>query len=88
MKYPDSFLKLIEDFKKFPGIGNKTAERLALFTLSSLDKEAVESFSTHLLEGKDKDNRLSCLWCFNGVFVAYAKTQQETKRKCDYGCIR
>lgn len=54
MKYPDSFLKLIEDFKKFPGIGNKTAERLALFTLSSLDKDAVASFSTHLLEAKTK----------------------------------
>ncbi|MDY0346553.1 MAG: recombination mediator RecR [Acholeplasma sp.] len=54
MKYPESFLKLIEDFKKFPGIGSKTAERLALFTLSSMDKEDVNLFSTHLVDAKTK----------------------------------
>lgn len=53
MKYPESFLKLVEDFKKFPGIGKKTAERLALFTISTLDKEQVTLFSEHLNEAKE-----------------------------------
>ena len=30
MKYPNTILNLIECFKKLPGIGEKTAERLAL----------------------------------------------------------
>ena len=54
MKYPESFLKLIEDFKKFPGIGNKTAERLALYTLSQMDETDITRFSTHLVEAKTK----------------------------------
>ena len=53
MKYPESFLKLVEDFKKFPGIGKKIAERLALFTISTLDKEQVTLFSEHLNEAKE-----------------------------------
>ncbi len=53
MKYPDSFLKLVEDFKKFPGIGKKSAERLALFVISQMDKEVVSEFSNHLVSAKN-----------------------------------
>ena len=52
MKYPESFLKLVEDFKKFPGIGKKTAERLALYTISTIDKDQIDAFSQHLVEAK------------------------------------
>ena len=34
MKYPKRFLDLIDDFKKLPGIGKKTAERLALHVIT------------------------------------------------------
>lgn len=54
MKYPESFLKLVEDFKKFPGIGSKTAERLALYTLAEMDKPFIEAFSANLIEAKTK----------------------------------
>ena len=33
MNYPPTIKNLIECFKKLPGIGEKTAERLSLFTL-------------------------------------------------------
>lgn len=34
MKYPESLLNLIEFYKKLPGIGEKSAERMALATLN------------------------------------------------------
>lgn len=41
---PDSIRKLIESFKMLPGIGEKTAERLA-FSVINFDEEQVEMFS-------------------------------------------
>ena len=42
--YPDSIKSLIESFKFLPGIGEKTAERLA-FSVLDLEEEQVEFFS-------------------------------------------
>ena len=44
MNYPKTILNLIESFKKLPGIGEKTAERLALSTLN-MDDDTIETFS-------------------------------------------
>ena len=41
---PDSLEDLINQFSKLPGIGRKTAERLAIFILKE-DKENVNDFS-------------------------------------------
>ncbi len=56
MKYPQVINDLIESFKKLPGIGEKTAERLALFTLN-LDQEVLDVFSTSLKEVKKRVKR-------------------------------
>ena len=40
---PDSLKNLIESFKFLPGIGSKTAERLA-FSILDLDEEQAEKF--------------------------------------------
>ena len=53
MNYPRTILNLIECFKKFPGIGEKTAERLALSTLN-MDDEIINLFSKSLKDGKTK----------------------------------
>lgn len=53
MNYPKTILNLIECFKKFPGIGEKTAERLALSTLN-MDDEIINLFSKSLKDGKTK----------------------------------
>ena len=45
--------KLIEEFSKLPGIGKRSAERLAFHILKQ-PKENVESFSKALTEAKDK----------------------------------
>ena len=49
MKYPISMQDLIESFMLLPGIGPKTAERLAYHTILKLSEEQVEKFSKSLL---------------------------------------
>ncbi len=53
MNYPKTILNLIECFKKLPGIGEKTAERLALATLN-MDGEIIELFSNSLTNIQSK----------------------------------
>lgn len=60
--YPQTIQNLIECYNKLPGIGKKTAERLALATIN-LDLEVVELFSKSLLEVKQKIKR--CKNCNN-----------------------
>ena len=62
MKYPITILNLIECFKKLPGIGEKTAERLALSILE-YDDETIELFSKSLKDTKTKIRR--CEKCNN-----------------------
>ncbi len=49
--YPESIKNLIESFKYLPGIGEKTAERLA-FSILDLEEEQIELFSDSLLSVK------------------------------------
>ncbi len=60
--YPNSIKKLIESFKYFPGIGEKTAERLA-FSVLSLEKEQVDDLSNNIKMIKEKVTR--CKICNN-----------------------
>ena len=64
MKYPESIQNLIESFKHLPGIGEKSAERMAL-ALSILDMsdEDVNLFSKSLVDTKTKIVR--CKECNN-----------------------
>lgn len=48
IKYPESLQKLIDSFKKYPGIGPKNAERLAFFTIMNLKKEDALLFSDNI----------------------------------------
>ncbi|SFE14424.1 DNA replication and repair protein RecR [Peptostreptococcaceae bacterium pGA-8] len=51
--YPKPLAKLIGEFAKLPGIGNKTAQRLA-FHLLSQDKTEAEAFANAIIEAKEK----------------------------------
>ena len=44
MNYPQAFQDLVDCFKRLPGIGGKSAERLAYHVLS-MDKKYVDEFS-------------------------------------------
>jgi recombination protein RecR len=62
MKYPNTINNLIECFKKLPGIGEKSAERMALSTLD-FDQEILDLFSESLKNVKTKIKR--CQKCNN-----------------------
>ena len=53
--------RLIEELGNLPGIGNKTAQRLA-FYLINLPKQRVERFATAILEARE--NVRYCKQCF------------------------
>ena len=50
--YPDSIKYLVEAFKYLPGIGEKTAERLA-FSVLDLEDEQIEMFSSSLVNAHE-----------------------------------
>ncbi len=52
MIYPKKLENIIEYYKKLPGIGEKSAERLALATLD-FTSEQIEDFSVSLVEAKE-----------------------------------
>lgn len=58
MNYPKTILNLIECFKKFPGIGEKTAERLALSCLN-MENDIIDLFSKSLKDSKTKIKKCS-----------------------------
>ncbi len=51
MIYPDEFEKLLESFKRFPGIGDKSAERF-VYAVDSLDIDQVEEIANNLINFK------------------------------------
>lgn len=60
--YPIGIKKLIDSFKDLPGIGEKTAERLA-FALLNFDKEKQTNFIDAITEVRDKIKK--CKICGN-----------------------
>lgn len=61
MKYPKPILDLINSYMKLPGIGRKTAIRLAFHTLKMKDKD-IEEFSLALTNFKKRFVSLCYLW--------------------------
>ncbi len=62
MPYPESMVRLIEEFAKMPGVGVRTAERYALYFLSA-SHEDTESLARLLV--KVNESIHSCQQCFN-----------------------
>ena len=62
MQYIAPLAKLIEHFRALPGIGNKTAVRLAYHVLD-MDAEQAKNLATAIIEAKEKIGY--CNTCFN-----------------------
>lgn len=63
MGYPEPLEKLIEELRRFPGIGPKTAQRLAFYLLGRPREEVVE-MARAMVQAKDKlrfCSRCGCL---------------------------
>ena len=56
MKLPQSFEELIESLKKLPGVGTKSAERMA-YQILNFTEDEVKDFATALIQSKSNIKR-------------------------------
>ena len=82
--YPESLKNLIESFKLLPGIGEKTAERLAFFVLN-LEQEEVSFFSESIVDAKEKLH--PCKVCNNITDKDICNICSDNNRDCSVLCI-
>lgn len=62
MNYTKPLARLVEEFQKLPGIGPKSAQRMA-FHILKMPQNEVNKFSDAILDAKDKIKY--CRHCFN-----------------------
>lgn len=84
MRYYDSLGRLIAQFQKLPGIGNKTAQRLAFYILKMPVGE-VENFALALIEARTK--LLTCHSCGNMTDSDPCPICRDPKRDSRYICV-
>lgn len=76
--FPKPIDELIESFKKFPGVGQKSAERMAFSVLSDFDLDDVEFFANSLNAVKtdiSNCNLCNCITDGDLCFVCSDKTR-------------
>ncbi len=61
MKYPSSLEKLIAGFMRYPGVGRKSAERFALYTINKIENDEAREFANAIIEAKN--NLKHCREC-------------------------
>ena len=76
--------KLIAHFEKFPGIGPRTAQRLALFILKQ-PESSIKDFSKALLEAHN--NVGQCKRCFNLTSEEECEICRNTERNQKIICV-
>lgn len=84
MNYPNSLKNLIECFKKLPGIGEKTAERLA-FSMIEFKKEDILLFSKSIIDIKEKIKK--CTICNNLTEEDICSICNDKNRESDTICV-
>ena len=84
MNYPKTIISIIECFKKFPGIGEKTAERMALATLD-MEEDILELFSKSLKNVKTKIKK--CEKCGSLTENTFCEICEDEKRNHETICV-
>jgi recombination protein RecR len=84
MRYYDSLARLVAQFQKLPGIGSKTAQRLAFFVLKMPEAE-VNNFAAALVEARSK--LLTCSKCGNMTDQDPCHICTDAKRNSNYICV-
>ncbi len=82
--YPSSIKNLIDSFKYFPGVGEKTAERLA-FSVLNMDEEEVKMISDSLIS--IKKNLKRCSICNNFSEKALCSICEDKLRDKNTLCV-
>jgi len=76
---PNSLKNLIENFKSLPGIGGKTAERLA-FSMLGFEKNNLTNFANAILDVRDKITY--CKFCGNIADAEKCVVCSDDSRDC------
>lgn len=76
--------RLIEQFERLPGIGHKSAQRLAFHVLN-MKKEDAEAFSRIILEAHEKIKKCSC--CCNLAEEELCPICKSSKRDQSVVCV-
>ena len=84
MQIAEPLLKAIEELSKLPGVGRKTAQRLALFILKS-SEEDVNKLVNSILELKTKLHY--CSKCYNLAVEDLCEICQNPKRDQSLLCV-
>ncbi len=84
MGYSQPLTRLIDAFQKLPGIGPKSAQRLAFHMLKQ-PNETVEEFATALVEAKNKIG--FCQECFNLSSQSPCEICQNNHRQKNVVCV-
>ena len=82
--YTKPLSKLIGHFEKFPGIGPRTAQRLALFILNQ-PESTIKDFSKSLLEAHSNVGR--CKKCFNLTSEDVCEVCKNSERNQKLICV-
>jgi recombination protein RecR len=84
LEYAEPVTKLIDEFKRLPGIGHKTAQRLAFYILRTPEQD-VERFIASLKEVKQRI--VFCTICNNLTDVNPCRFCASTRRDRSIICI-
>ncbi len=82
--YSETIQKLIKEFEKFPGIGHKTAVRLAFHVLES-DETLAKNMAETLIEAKSKVK--FCSVCYNLTDLDPCSICSNQKRNEEIICV-
>ena len=84
MQYTKPLARLIDEFQKLPGIGPKSAQRMA-FHLLKMSLDDVKQFSNALIEAKEKIKY--CKTCFNMSSQEPCEICSDQKRDNSLMCV-
>ena len=84
MEYTKPLARLIDEFERFPGVGPKSAQRMAFFILKQSEAE-VKQFADSLLEAKSLIKY--CSICFNISSQEVCELCSNTKRDNKSICV-
>ncbi|TWI52859.1 recombination mediator RecR [Halalkalibacter nanhaiisediminis] len=84
MQYPEPIAKLIDGFMKLPGIGPKTASRLAFFVLDMKEDDVLD-FAKALVNAKR--NLTYCSVCHNITDMDPCRICEDTHRDQTVVCV-
>jgi recombination protein RecR len=82
--YPQALARLIEELEKLPGVGPKTAQRLAFFMLSR-PKEEAEALARAVTEVKERIR--ACRQCFNFSEAEICEVCSDARRDRSQICV-